>query len=74
VDNPFQESATAQPTDESLVKQAQEGSRQALEQLVKRHQGWIYNIAVRMVWYAHDAEAELSQFSAWSSGEMQVVF
>lgn len=56
MDNPFQESATAQPTDESLVKQAQEGSRQALEQLVKRHQGWIYNIAIRMVWYAHDAE------------------
>ena len=54
--NPFADTTAAEPTDEVLVKQAQGGSREALEQLVKRHQGWIYNLAVRVVWYAHDAE------------------
>ena len=56
MDNPFLLEVAAEPSDESLVSQAQDGSRGAQEQLVKRHQSWIYNIAVRMVWYAHDAE------------------
>ena len=54
--NPFNSTITTEHTDEVLVKQAQEGSREALEQLVRRHQGWIYNLAVRVVWYAQDAE------------------
>jgi len=54
--NPFKDTIATEPTDEILVKQAQDGSRDALEQLVKRHQGWIYNLAVRVVWYAQDAE------------------
>ncbi len=54
--NPFEDATTAEPTDEVLVKQAQDGSSEALEQLVKRHQGWIYNMAVRVVWFAQDAE------------------
>ena len=54
--NPFSQTITDETNDEVLVQQAQQGSRQALEQLVARHQGWIYNLAVRVVWYAHDAE------------------
>jgi len=29
---------------------ARSGDRQALEELIQRHQGWIYNIAVRMLY------------------------
>jgi len=54
--NPFSLPKAEETNDEVLVQQAQQGSRQALEQLVARHQGWIYNLAVRVVWYAHDAE------------------
>jgi RNA polymerase sigma factor (sigma-70 family) len=38
------------------VRQAQEGSRGALERLVTRHQAWIYNIVLRMVYLPEDAE------------------
>src|SRR4029077_7303311 len=44
------------PTDAELVAQAQNGDRVALENLVLRHQAWIYNIAIRMVFQPHDAE------------------
>ena len=42
--------------DAELVEQAKNGDRAALEKLVLRHQAWIYNIAVRMVFQPHDAE------------------
>ena len=35
--------------DQSLVLRARSGDRQALEDLVQRHQAQIYNIAVRML-------------------------
>jgi DNA-directed RNA polymerase specialized sigma24 family protein len=35
---------------------ARSGDRQALEDLVQRHQAWIYNIAVRMLYHPQDAE------------------
>jgi RNA polymerase sigma factor (sigma-70 family) len=54
--NPFAEVAEGNPTDAELVEQAQNGDRAALEKLVLRHQAWIYNIAVRMVFQPHDAE------------------
>jgi RNA polymerase sigma factor (sigma-70 family) len=54
--NPFSERADAGPSDEELVEQSQNGHRAALEELVMRHQAWIYNIAVRMVHHPHDAE------------------
>lgn len=60
--NPFSQTTTDETNDEALVQQAQRGSRQALEQLVARHQGWIYNLAVRVVWYAHDAEDVTQEF------------
>ena len=54
--NPFTEVVEADPPDTELVEQAQNGDRAALEKLVLRHQAWIYNIAVRMVFQPHDAE------------------
>lgn len=54
--NPFTEDAGSDATDEELVEQAKNGDRTALEKLVLRHQAWIYNIAVRMVFQPHDAE------------------
>src|SRR5882672_9816436 len=54
--NPFAEAAEGGPADAELVEQARSGDRAALEQLVLRHQAWVYNIAVRMVFHPHDAE------------------
>jgi len=54
--NPFTEIAASDATDGGLVEQAKNGDRAALEKLVLRHQAWIYNIAVRMVFQPHDAE------------------
>jgi RNA polymerase sigma factor (sigma-70 family) len=54
--NPFTESATDDASDAALVEQAKNGDRAALETLVLRHQAWIYNIAVRMVFQPQDAE------------------
>ena len=38
------------------VRRAKRGDREALEQLLTRHQPWIYNLAVRMLYYPHVAE------------------
>jgi RNA polymerase sigma factor (sigma-70 family) len=54
--NPFTETAEGDPADAGLVEQAQQGNRAALEKLIRRHQAWIYNIAIRMVFQPHDAE------------------
>src|SRR6266446_1386131 len=54
--NPFTEVAADDQTDAELVEQAKNGDRAALEKLVLRHQAWIYNIAVRMVFQPQDAE------------------
>lgn len=53
--NPFAE-VVDESTDADLIEQAKHGSRDALEKLVLRHQSWIYNIAVRMVFHVQDAE------------------
>jgi len=53
--NPFAE-ITDGSVDAELVEQAKSGSRDALEKLVLRHQAWIFNIAVRMVFHPQDAE------------------
>jgi len=42
--------------DQNFVLRARSGDRQALEDLVQRHQAWIYNIAVRMMHHPQDAE------------------
>jgi RNA polymerase sigma factor (sigma-70 family) len=42
--------------DQAFVARAQAGDRDALEALVRRHQSWIYNLALRML--AHPADAQ----------------
>ena len=54
--NPFVETITSDITDESLVAQARNGNWNALEQLIQRHQAWIFNIALRMVRKREEAE------------------
>jgi RNA polymerase sigma factor (sigma-70 family) len=54
--NPFAEVSGDDQEDANLVHQAQEGDRDALERLILRHQAWIFNIAVRMVFHPQDAE------------------
>jgi RNA polymerase sigma factor (sigma-70 family) len=54
--NPFTEKYVTDKTDESLIASALSGNKKSLEELVLRHQAWIYNIALRMVFYPQDAE------------------
>ena len=54
--NPFIEQNDTDSTDQALVESAVKGDKKSLEQLVKRHQAWIYNIALKMVWDPVDAE------------------
>jgi len=54
--NPFTEVVGSDAEDASLVGRAINGDRRALEELVLRHQAWIFNVAVRMVFRPHDAE------------------
>ncbi len=61
---PFTEIATEanDSADEELVSKAQAGDKHALEKLVCRHQPWIFNIAIRMIWrrdLAEDATQEI---------------
>lgn len=43
-------------TDIALVQRSLSGDRQALEQLIKRHQTFIYNVSLKLVLYPPDAE------------------
>jgi RNA polymerase sigma factor (sigma-70 family) len=56
VPNPLTDSGASDPEDRELVRHAQGGNRQALEQLITRHQAWVYNIVLRMVYLPQDAE------------------
>ena len=53
--NPFAEVAEGIPRTPSWSNRPRTATA-ALEKLVLRHQAWIYNIAVRMVFQPHDAE------------------
>jgi RNA polymerase sigma factor (sigma-70 family) len=55
-ENPFIEKISTDEKDEQLIDSALAGNRQALENLIYRHQAWIYNIALRMVFYPQEAE------------------
>src|SRR6266853_2701373 len=55
IPSPFADE-TSPDIDRELVARAQGGSREALEHLVTRHQRWIYNIVLRMIYHPHDAE------------------
>ena len=54
--NPLANDAPTDAEDQALVARARSGDREALEALVGRHQPWIYNIAVRMLYHPQDAE------------------
>jgi RNA polymerase sigma factor (sigma-70 family) len=54
--NPFTEKYTGDKTDEILIGKAVNGDKYSLEELIKRHQDWIYNIALRMVFYSDEAK------------------
>jgi RNA polymerase sigma factor (sigma-70 family) len=54
--NPLTETADGDGDDLALVRRIRGGDREALETLVVRHQDWVYNIVVRMVYDPHDAE------------------
>ena len=54
--NPLADSAPTDVEDRELLRLVYSGSKTALELLISRHQGWIYNIAVRMVCQPQDAE------------------
>src|SRR5439155_16594807 len=56
ITNPFVDNAPTDREDRALVARACSGDREALEDLVRRHQGWIYNIALRMLYHPQDAE------------------
>lgn len=42
--------------DTELVQRSLEGDRKALEQLIKRHQTFVYNVSLKLVLYPQDAE------------------
>jgi RNA polymerase sigma factor (sigma-70 family) len=54
--SPFTDAPGAESEELELVRRAQAGNREALEHLITRHQAWIYNIALRMVYLPEDAE------------------
>jgi RNA polymerase sigma factor (sigma-70 family) len=54
--NPFTEVSEDDSEDSVLVELVISGDRAALEKLILRHQAWVYNIAVRMVFRPQDAE------------------
>jgi RNA polymerase sigma factor (sigma-70 family) len=56
VHNPFIEVAGDDHEEIELIRRAKNGDRDALERLILRHQAWIYNIAVRMVFQPQVAE------------------
>jgi RNA polymerase sigma factor (sigma-70 family) len=54
--NPFADNPPTDVEDQALVVRARAGDRTALEELVRYHQGWIYNLALRMLSHPQDAE------------------
>lgn len=54
--NPFTDVAAGEERDRELVQLAKGGSPAALEELVARHQAWVYNLALRMVHRPEDAK------------------
>jgi len=56
--NPFAEvdPQDSAPADEELASSALTGNKDSLETLVRRHQPWVFNIALRMLWRRDRAE------------------
>ena len=58
--SPFREGTGRDLEDKALAAKAASGDKRALDQLIRRHQGWVYNLALRMMLNPDDA-AELAQ-------------
>jgi RNA polymerase sigma factor (sigma-70 family) len=56
MDNPLADYCPSEDKDKILVMRAQSGDREALEELVRRHHSWVYNIAARMLFHPQDGE------------------
>ncbi|GGG08607.1 hypothetical protein GCM10011344_06450 [Dokdonia pacifica] len=56
MNNPFLKVYTGDKTDATLVESAQNGSKAALEELLLKHQPFIYNVAWKMVRHPADAK------------------
>ena len=54
--NPLADTPETDADDLVLLGRIREGDRDALDRLVVRHQAWIYNIVLRMVYHPEDAE------------------
>ena len=54
--NPFLHEYDTDQDDVSLIKKAKQGSKEALESLIKKHQPFIFNIAWKMVQNPNDAQ------------------
>ncbi|MEM7297159.1 MAG: RNA polymerase sigma factor, partial [Bacteroidota bacterium] len=54
--NPFQQEYRTDEDDKSLIEKAVKGSKSALEELLKKHQPFIFNIAWKMVQNPNDAQ------------------
>jgi len=55
-DNPLAQDPVTDLEDRALVLRAKSGDAAAVEEFIVRHQPWIYNIAVRMLYHPQDAE------------------
>jgi RNA polymerase sigma factor (sigma-70 family) len=55
-DSPLAQDASTDQEDRALVVRARSGDRDGIEALVRRHQPWIFNIALRMLGHPQDAE------------------
>jgi RNA polymerase sigma factor (sigma-70 family) len=53
---PLLDDADIDRDDQELLALIRGGNRDALDRLIRRHQRWIYNIVVRMLYWPHDAE------------------
>lgn len=58
--NPFAEENYPDEMEQTLVEFARQGDKEALTKLIKAHQAWIYNIALKMV-YDHEEAADITQ-------------
>ncbi|QOI52960.1 MULTISPECIES: RNA polymerase sigma factor [Leptospira] len=54
MNNPFIEKPSPLEED-SMIKLAQKGDQKAIEEIIKKHQPWIYNIVIRMVYDPEEA-------------------
>ena len=60
-DDPLADKSPTDREDGNLAMRARAGDRKALEDLVRRHQEWTYNIAVRMLYHPQDAEDAMQE-------------